>query len=72
MPDKARKTHKPEDHLPTYQVVTSVVTGLHILDSLSWDLFPGLQLAFHDQLFDEVSEDLKSFSCECQKDKVNL
>ena len=38
MPDKSRKTHKPDDHLPTYQVVTSVVTGLHILDSLSWDI----------------------------------
>ena len=26
MPDKSRKTHKPEDHLPTYQVGISVVT----------------------------------------------
>ena len=25
MPDKGRKTHKPEDHLPTYQVGMSVV-----------------------------------------------
>ena len=70
MPDKARETHKPEDHLPTYQVEMSVVMWLPVWiissrQQVVLELFP-----VYCCLYGKAVEGLESFSLEwCQRYK---